>query len=53
MYQKQCGHHFVIRTQTCYNIVHLSVTSLLQSIITKAISEATRRKGLIDLCRTR
>ena len=39
--------------QTCYNIVHLSVTGLLQSIITKAIPEASRRKGLIDMCRTR
>ena len=39
--------------QTCYNIVHLSVTGLLQSIITKAIPEATRREGLIDMCRTR
>ena len=39
--------------QTCYNIVHLSVTGLLQSTITKAIPEASRRKGLIDMCRTR
>ena len=39
--------------QTCYNIVHLSVTGLLQSIITKAIPEAIGRKGLIDMCRTR
>ena len=39
--------------QTCYNIVHLSVTGLLQSIISKAIPEASRRKGLIDMCRTR
>ena len=39
--------------QTCYNIVHLSVTGLLQSIITKAIPEASRRKELIDMCRTR
>ena len=39
--------------QTCYNIVHLSVTGLLQSIITKDIPEASRRKGLIDMCRTR
>ena len=39
--------------QTCYNIVHLSVTGLLQSIITKAIPEASRLKGLIDMCRTR
>ena len=39
--------------QTCYNIVHLFVTGLLQSIITKAIPEASRRKGLIDMCRTR
>ena len=39
--------------KTCYNIVHLSVTGLLQSIITKAIPEASGRKGRIDMCRTR
>ena len=39
--------------KTCYNIVHLSVTGLLQSIITKAIPEASRCKGLIDMCRTK
>ena len=33
--------------------MHLSITGLLQSIITKAILEASRRKGLIDMCRTR
>ena len=44
----------MIRMQTCNKIVHLSVTfRLLQSIITKAIPEATRRKGRIDMCRTR
>ena len=31
----------------------LSLTGLLQSIITRAIPEASRRKGLIDMCRTR
>ena len=39
--------------QTCYNIVHLSVAGLLQSITTKAIPEASCHKGLIDVCRTR
>ena len=39
--------------QTCYNIVPLSETSLLQSIITKAIPDVSSRKGLIDMCRTR
>ena len=33
--------------------MHLSVAGLLQSIITKSIPEASRRKGLIDMCRTR
>ena len=39
--------------QTCYNIVHLSVTGLSRSIITKTIPEASRSKGLIDMYRTR
>ena len=39
--------------QTCYNIVHLSVTGLSRSIITKTIPEASRSMGLIDMCRTR
>ena len=33
--------------------MRLSVTGLLQSIMTKAIPEASRRKGRINMCRTR